>query len=155
MTNTNTNEKTKIYVASSWRNTYQPRVVEILRGLGFEVYDFKNPGPGDHGFSWREIDPDWKNWSPQRYREALLHPIAARGHESDMAALDSADICVLVLPSGRSASWEYGYHCGKTGKPGVVYMPESCEPELMYRGSLIAATEGELIEFVAKLALER
>lgn len=51
----------KIYVASSWRNDIQPQVVETLRKEGFEVYDFKNPEPGNNGFHWSEIDPDWKN----------------------------------------------------------------------------------------------
>lgn len=36
----------KIYVASSWRNVFQQDVVDILRNLGHEVYDFKNPHMG-------------------------------------------------------------------------------------------------------------
>lgn len=36
----------KIYVASSWRNPFQQEVVNILRDLGHEVYDFKNPHMG-------------------------------------------------------------------------------------------------------------
>ena len=36
----------KIYVASSWRNVFQQDVVDILRDLGHEVYDFKNPPHG-------------------------------------------------------------------------------------------------------------
>lgn len=36
----------KIYVASSWRNVFQQDVVGILRDLGHEVYDFKNPPHG-------------------------------------------------------------------------------------------------------------
>lgn len=40
---------TKIYVASSWRNGHQQNVVAALRGIGFEVYDFKNPN-GEEGF---------------------------------------------------------------------------------------------------------
>ena len=37
----------KIYVASSWRNTYYPQVVETLRQAGYEVYDFRNPPTGE------------------------------------------------------------------------------------------------------------
>ena len=33
----------KIYVASSWRNPYQPEVVAALKKAGHEVYDFRNP----------------------------------------------------------------------------------------------------------------
>lgn len=37
----------KIYVASSWRNSHQPAVVQALRADGHDVYDFRNPAPGD------------------------------------------------------------------------------------------------------------
>lgn len=33
----------KIYVASSWRNQYQPQVVRFLHEQGHEVYDFRHP----------------------------------------------------------------------------------------------------------------
>ena len=33
----------RIYVASSWRNLYQPTVVTALRQEGYEVYDFRYP----------------------------------------------------------------------------------------------------------------
>ena len=45
----------RIYLASSWRNPRQPEVLAALRADGHEVYDFRNPAPGDNGFSWREI----------------------------------------------------------------------------------------------------
>lgn len=122
----------KIYVASSWRNKYQPHLVDLLRGLGHEVYDFRNPEPGGKGFSWSEIDPNWQSWTPEEYAKALQHPIAERGYNLDINALRWCEACVLVLPSGRSASWELGYAMGQ-GKVGYVYTPEKNEPELMYR----------------------
>lgn len=45
----------KIYVASSWRNDFQPTVVKYLREAGYDVYDFKNP-PNRSGFAWSSID---------------------------------------------------------------------------------------------------
>jgi len=36
----------RIYVASSWRNKYQPGVVLTLRSLGHQVYDFRGKGSG-------------------------------------------------------------------------------------------------------------
>ena len=58
----------KIYVASSWRNSYQQDVVSFLRSEGHEVYDFTHPnGDMSYGFSWSSIDPNWKNWSTQQY----------------------------------------------------------------------------------------
>nr|DAE27178.1 MAG TPA: hypothetical protein [virus sp. ct3kA5] len=32
----------KNYAASSWKNVFQQDVVNILRDLGHELYDFKN-----------------------------------------------------------------------------------------------------------------
>lgn len=133
----------RIYVASSWRNTIQPAVVGMLRDWGHVVYDFKNPGPGSHGFGWHEIDPNWQQWTPSQYRDALDHPVAIRGHKLDFDAMQWCDACVLVLPSGRSASFELGW-CMGAGKRGLVAMFEPCEPELMYRGAAICTTAGEL-----------
>ena len=48
----------KIYVASSWRNPYFADVVSLLLAAGHEVYDFRNPPHGGHGFKWAEIAPD-------------------------------------------------------------------------------------------------
>lgn len=136
----------KIYVASSWRNPIQHTVVSVLRLIGHEVYDFKNPAPGNTGFAWSEIDTAWKFWSPVKYREALEHPIAKAGYDCDMTALRACDACVLVLPSGRSASWEFGWALGN-GKQGAVVMLESCEPELMYLGNPILTTMDEIEEW--------
>lgn len=133
----------KIYVASSWRNMLQPAIVHMLRSSGHQVYDFRHPSPGNSGFNWCEIDPVWKEWTPEEYRDALQHPIAARGYSSDIDALRGADAVVLVLPSGRSASWEFGYAMGQ-GKPGYVVMLESCEPELMYREAKILTSTDDV-----------
>lgn len=134
-TNNTTNVPTvrprKIYVASSWRNAQQADVVARLQAAGHEVYDFKNPRPQDHGFSWSEIDPDWKGWTPEKYREALDHRIAQRGFGSDFGAMKWADTFVLVLPCGRSAHLELGWACGQ-GKETFVIL-EECEPELMVK----------------------
>jgi hypothetical protein len=120
----------KIYVASSWRNAYQPDVVKQLRAAAHEVYDFRNPRKGSRGFHWSEIDPAWRDWMPHEYARALEDPIAEAGFASDLAAMRSADACVLVLPCGRSAHLEAGWFCGQ-GKLTIVYIPEPVEPELM------------------------
>lgn len=136
----------KIYVASSWRNLLQPAVVSMLRSAGHEVYDFRNPAPGNTGFAWSAIDPNWQEWTPAQYREALNHPIAKRGFAFDMNALSSCDACVLVLPSGRSASFEFGWAIGH-GKRGAVVQYDNCEPELMYLGNPILTTCDELFDW--------
>lgn len=136
----------EIYVASSWRNILQPAIVTALRLTGHKVYDFRNPAEGDNGFAWSEISPDWEQWSPVEYRDALQTDIAKRGYQSDIEALKRCDSCVLVLPSGRSASWEFGYAIGQ-GKKSAVVMLKSCEPELMYREAEILTTMDELFDW--------
>lgn len=121
----------RIYAASSWRNIYQAEIVGLLRYFGHQVYDFKNPNQAK-GFAWSDIDKEWEKWDRNNYRQLLLsHPRAAQGFMSDYRAMQWADVCVLVLPCGRSAHLEAGYFNG-ANKRLVVYMPETQEPDLMY-----------------------
>jgi hypothetical protein len=123
----------RIYLASSWRNTYQPSVLAALREAGHDVYDFRNPAPGNNGFSWRQIDPELvEQLSVERLRRVLGHPIADRGFRFDYDAMLAADACVLLLPSGMSAHLEAGWFAGRY-KPVVVLAAELREPELMYK----------------------
>lgn len=122
----------KIYVASSWRNEYQPMIVEVLRSMGHEVYDFRNPPSGSGGFAWSDIDANWEKWTSEEYKEALAHPIAEDGFNSDFNGMKWADTCLMVLPCGRSANTEAGWMKG-AGKKVFVYTPIKQEPELMYK----------------------
>jgi hypothetical protein len=122
----------KIYVASSWRNEYQPAVVETLRNLGHEVYDFRNPPHGNTGFAWSDIDKNWMDWTSEQYVAALSHPLAIAGFKSDFDGMQWADTCVMVLPCGRSANTEAGWMKG-AGKEVFVLTPIKQEPELMYK----------------------
>lgn len=121
-----------IYVASSWRNDYQEQVVEVLRSMGHEVYDFKNPPHGRGGFAWSDIEENWQEWTTEDYREALNHEIAIDGFNSDFDGMKWADTCVMVLPCGRSANTEAGWMKG-AGKKVYVFSPIKQEPELMYK----------------------
>lgn len=138
----------KIYVASSWRNQQQQSVVQQLRDAGHEVYDFKNPRPGETGFAWSDIDPDWQAWTPEQFREALRHPIALNGYISDASAMAEADACVMVMPCGRSAHLEAGFFVGSPKKALIILLGEEpAEPELMYRmANAICLDMGEVIE---------
>ena len=122
----------KVYVASSWRNPYQPAVVAQLRAAGHEVYDFRNPEENPGGFHWADVDPRWQKWSPREYIDHLDHPVAEKGFGADLRAMEWADCCVLVLPCGRSAHTEAGWFAGR-GLKTIVYIPEKQEPELMYK----------------------
>lgn len=141
-------------MASSWRNTIYPRVLQTLRDAGHDCYDFRNPSPGNSGFAWSRIDPEWKGWDMETYRQILLsNPIAWAGYQADKTGMDWAEGCVLVMPSGRSAHLEAGWMMGR-GKPTVVLLSqEGFEPDLMYLlgagavGRRVLATrEDELLE---------
>ncbi len=144
-----------IYVASSWRNEHQPRVVAELREWGHEVYDFRNP-PNKSGFGWEQVNPRHVPGAPvsaDEEVEMIEHPIAAAGYAADMGALEAADALVYVLPCGRSASWEFGYAMGK-GKECFVLWIGDHEPELMFRDAVILSGWEELRGVAAMLADE-
>lgn len=139
----------KIYVASSWRNPYQPAVVQLLRDLGNEVYDFRQP---PSTYSWSELDPMWESWNSRQYYSGLFHPIAEDAFDADYTALNWADATVLVLPAGRSAHLEAGFAVGQ-GKPACVYVPESHEPlDLMHKMADIVFNIGELEAWISETA---
>lgn len=127
----------KVYVASSWRNPIQPDVVRLLRVVGHEVYDFREPAPGNRGFSWHKIDPTIPpgpadlSLTPKQIRTMLEHPAAKEGFALDMGALEWCDACVLVLPCGRSAHLEAGWAAG-AGKVTVGLLTDG-EPDLMWK----------------------
>ena len=154
---------TRVYVASSWRNNDRyPAVVAALKEMGFDVYDFKNPGEGKRGFGWSEvsrawgrIDEHWKKWTTQEYLDALQTPIAQQGFKNDMEALKACDICVLVMPCGRSAHLEAGWATG-AGKKTLVLWAEGEEAELMnkmHHG--VYGRLNELVYEVAQIALTK
>ena len=133
---------TNIYVATSWRNTLQPKAVEELRKLGYNVYDFRNP-EGGTGFAFGEVAADmtangtyidWNHESdnPHILEDVLNHPRCVAGFESDFAAMQAADIVVLLLPSERDAHLEIGWAVG-AGKQTHIVLDNPCKASLMYR----------------------
>ena len=144
----------KIYVATSWKNILQPAVVAALRSLSQEVYDFRHPVKGDDGFSWSEIDPNWTNWTNEQYLEALEHSAAKRGFKFDMDALEACDMCILVLPCGRSAHLELGYAQGANKRTMILLQQDNrdVEAELMYKMvDRIVTTFDDMLKYIEEL----
>jgi len=140
----------KIYVASSWRNMHQPGVVSTLRAIGHEVYDFRNP-PEKTAFHWGLVVQNRRTTSVEDMSTLLSHPMAVAGYQQDKQAMDNADACVLVMPSGRSACFEAGYMFGQ-GKKLFCYLPEQIEPELMLSGAEFITNMGELEDVFEAIA---
>lgn len=126
-----------VYVASSWRNPFQPAVTAVLKAAGIPHYDFRNP-PSNAGFGWEEVMPGYVSGSesvlPRDYVRALVHPRALEGFESDFAAMHKADTFVLVLPCGRSAHLELGWAVGQDKRTAILLDDHATPmtPELMY-----------------------
>ena len=139
----------RIYVASSWRNEKQQGVVKSLKKCGHDVYDFRHPEPDNSGFHWGKIDPDWRKWSTKEFKKALSHPTAWKGFSLDWEAMLNAELCVLVMPCGRSAHLEAGYFVG--AKKRLIILLEDGEPELMYNMADYLAHN--MISVIAKIEM--
>jgi hypothetical protein len=125
-----------VYVASSWRCLMQEAVVCTLKAAGIPHYDFKNP-PGGAGFGWGEVMPSFdvnrQEVHQDDYLAGLEHPRAIEGFGADFAAMEKADIFVLVLPCGRSAHLELGWAVGAGKRTAVLLDGPLVQPELMYK----------------------
>jgi hypothetical protein len=137
----------KIYVASSWKNLFYPGIIAAIRSMGHEVYDFRHPIPGNNGFSWHGVDPEYDGGkvSAEHWRRLLAHPLAERGYEFDMRAVQACDVCILVLPAGRSASFEFGVAM-RQGSKCIVLALDDETPDLMFRSATICGTMNEFFD---------
>lgn len=129
----------RIYLASSWRNPHYFAALDALRSAGHEVYDFRNPAPGQKGFAWRDCGGQAAEDGPGNgaqtipsYLEAIHSERAEQGFMLDKMALEWCDTCVLALPCGRSAHLELGYAAGQGKDTYVLLHEDKFEPELMY-----------------------
>ena len=111
----------KVYIATSWRmeNT-AVLLARRLREEGFEVDCFCENRAGRYVFRWPELvdkEEDLKNYDAKSF---IDDPRVRRAFKEDKKWLDWADVCVLLLPSGRSAHLEAGYAKGQGKKLYVL-----------------------------------
>ena len=126
--------KLKIYLASSWQNKEYEQVLNTLRLEGYETYDFKHPENKElSSFDWEKLDKKYNRWTCSDFKKALNHPETIKAFQKDFQAMQEADICVLLLPCGRSAHSEAGWMKGNGTKVFILDLSENPKPELMYR----------------------
>ncbi len=83
--------------------------------------------------------------------EGFKHPLAQQGFDTDMDALGVCDICVMLMPAGRSAALELGWAVG-AGKSTAVLVMEEQEPELMLKMvDYVTDDPVELIQWLKRL----
>ncbi len=135
----------KIYLIGSLRDKRIPEIAnEIRKETGHEVFDdWFAPGP--------RADDHWKEYETARgrsYKEALKGYAATHIFSFDKNHLDTSDIGVLILPSGRSCHLEAGYMIG-CGKKLYVLMDEPDRYDVMYQFATgIAFSMEELMEMI-------
>lgn len=132
-----------IYVASSCRTGEAVyKLVNALRhklSASDTVYNFLEPKSGAVGFRWEEIDIDHAQWTHWAWLRALETPQAQRGFDRNFEAMRRADLCILLLPCGRSAHLEAGWCKGRCkklfiyGKACVSAGSTPWEHDLMYK----------------------
>lgn len=107
----------KIYISSSWKNREQVRVAaDVLRALGYEVFDFTDPAcrkapiMPPEAFP-EEFDPDLH----LSYGHYLDVPRRRAAVEENAEAVADSDLVMLLLACGvdATADWALGVGMGK------------------------------------------
>ena len=122
----------RIYVASSWRNQHQQKLVKLLRENKHKVYDFTQPGGEAKPNVWDEIKLDHDSCSQAEYAKAMTDEKVVQRFSEHLEALTDADTCILLLPCGRSAHSEAGFMAGLGKRVFVFNNDNEIKPELMY-----------------------
>jgi hypothetical protein len=134
----------RIYPASSWRNKVYAADVAALRADNHEVFDFRT---ANSEFRWPSCAT-----LPEYIRALEADPQVAAAFERDKTALDWCEVCVLILPCGRSAHLEAMYASAQ-GKLVVVKLDptEPLQPELMYKLLAVGAGGARYVTSTAEL----
>lgn len=140
----------KVYLATSWKNPFYESLLNFLRNVHFDVYDFKNPEPGSNGFNWRSLSKEPTPWTLEHCREVLRDPVAHDNFRMDYMALRDAEAVVLLLPSGVDSHMEAAW-CAGRGVPVLVYAEPGVkvDPSLMWK--LLGPTNITLVTTVEQL----
>jgi len=107
----------KIYIASSWSNEFIiVQYAKELRQMGNDVDCFADKSTGRYVFHFSEIgsveELDAINF--------LKDKRSKKAFQEDKSKLDWCDLCLLILPAGKSSHLEAGYAVGQ-GKALVIY----------------------------------
>lgn len=110
----------KIYLASSWKNEILVKEwADLLRQEGHKVDAFCDQSTGRYVFHYSEIgDP-----SALDALNFLQDHRTQKAFKEDKAHIDWADVCLLILPAGKSSHLEAGYAKG-SGKHLIIWQEE-------------------------------
>ncbi len=130
----------RIYISSSWKNVYQPILVEELRKRGHKVYDFRHPSGRNDQNVWEVVCERLglsKKYllgtlTPRDFKMILTDNEAVARFKEHFDAMKDADTCIILLPCGRSSHVEAGFMNGLGKRVFVMDTSQEVTPELMY-----------------------
>ena len=122
----------KIYVASSWKNELQQKIVALLREQGHKVYDFTKPKGEFEPSAWETVSLNPDECAVVEFADAVMNPEVNKRFNNHVTAMTEADTAILLLPCGRSAHAEAGFMAGLGKRVFVFGEGEMIKPELMY-----------------------
>ena len=119
----------RIYIASPYWNQFHAAVVEDLRDVGHQVFDYR----GNDGAGPEEIfGANYNSLTAADFAAAMADPLAQAKLAADQTTIDECDTFILLLPAGRSSHFEFGYACA-LGKRTIVAALDGVIPaELIY-----------------------
>ena len=139
----------KIYLASSWKNAGMLHLLaDALRRKGFKVDLFCDKSTGRFVFNWQET-PDFNYKSNER--EALKHKYFQKAFKEDKKMIEWCDICIMVLPCGKSSHLEAGYAKGIGKKLYIFGEFVRGQFDVMYGFADGLFSPGELSEMIDTL----
>lgn len=138
----------KIYLASSWKNEELVQSwADFLRDEGYEVDAFCDDiKTGRYVFHFSEIG----DASKLDAINFLQDERSQKAFAEDKKWLDWTDVCLLILPAGKSSHLEAGYAKG-CGKKLIIWQDEfpKGEFDVMYGfADLISDRISEVLEFL-------
>jgi nucleoside 2-deoxyribosyltransferase len=140
----------KIYLASSWKNEQTVKEwARVLRAQGHEVDAFCDASSGRFIFEASEN----RNLLDLDAMTFLDDERSQRAFAEDKKWLDWADVCLLILPSGRSSHLEAGYAVGR-GKKLIIWQGEfpKGEFDVMYGfADLVTDSTHDVMVFLQNL----
>jgi nucleoside 2-deoxyribosyltransferase len=143
----------KIYIASSWRNIVIVREwAEILRNKGYKIFDFTDE-KAHFTFNYKDI-PNHENLN---IAELLKMDAPQKAYHTDKEGLDWCNICLLLLPSGKSSHMEAGY-CKGLGKHLIIYQDglDLGNSDVMYgMADLISENPTEVLGYIERLEISK
>ena len=127
--------KKKIYIIGALKNAEITNIAAELRPkdnysnrVEYDVFDqWITPGPDADQYLFEYSKK--RGWN---YKEALTCDAAKNNFDFDKRHIDSADIVVMVMPSGKSAHLELGYSIGMGKEAHILFDKEPERFDLMY-----------------------